>query len=161
MRVNSLGRPNHKQNPLRTARGPARGFFFQSWGWFFLGDDWVAQMHSEKLLSSTTLHAQSKKNVPDVPARAFRPQSWNIGLSQFQTLAGAAGSWTQRNPHQSLPELFQGTPWCLWTLPSACPLICPLRGPLEPWRENHVRGWATKTQYFCGNGTSGSTNGSY
>ena len=41
--------------------GPLQGPFFQFWGAFFLHEDWVAQMHSGTLLSSTTLHAQSRK----------------------------------------------------------------------------------------------------
>ena len=41
--------------------GPLEGPFFSVLGViFFLGEDWVAQMHSETLLSRTTLHAQSR-----------------------------------------------------------------------------------------------------
>ena len=41
--------------------GPLEGPFFSFLGDFFLGEDWVAQVHFETLLSSITLHAQSSK----------------------------------------------------------------------------------------------------
>ena len=149
----------HKQNPLRTARGPARGAFFQFWGWFFLGEDWLAQMHSGTLLSSTTLHAQSRKLVqmclrkcsdPN-PGTQVCPNFKRLLLQQVHgpsaTLSSVCQNFSRGYHVESFEEKIKNCAqndigefhlsrtrnhrWWPRTLPGACPLSVPLRGPLE------------------------------
>ena len=156
-----LRKESRKQSPLRTAKeGPLEGPFFSFLGGFFLGEDLVEEVHSETLLSSTTLHAQSSKlaqmclrkcSDPNPGTQAclnckrlllqqvHGPSATPISVCQNFSRGCHAESFAERigNCAQNDTGEFHLTgirihcPRCPWTLPSACPVTLPYRGPLR------------------------------
>ena len=106
---------DREQNPLTTARGPARGAFFSVSGVIFSGWRLGNEDAFRHVVVKHYLACPINESCRDAPAKVFRPQSRNTGLSQFQTLAAAAVWWTQRNLYQRLPEALKGLScWELW-----------------------------------------------
>ena len=99
---------------------------------FFSGRGLGVQVHSETFLHY--LACPIEEACPDVPAQVFRPQSRNNGVSQFQTLAAAAGPRTRCNHRRRLPGFFfKGSPcWEFRGKIAMMPAMLSISGSLVP-----------------------------
>ena len=104
--------------------GPLEGPFFQFWGWFFSG--WrlgtadafrnVAVCCS-RLMDPVQPSAASARNF----SRGYHVESFGEKIKNC----------AQNDIGEFHLSRIRNQPWCPRTLPSACPLSVPLRGPLE------------------------------